>query len=222
MANRPTDPRDEQPLREVPPEAGRARIVATLPSAETAERVARQLREAGFEPRVGSTEDRQASLRGEMADEVATATMGPGSVGPFTKAMSRGALKGVLIGGAVGAAAGLLVLLLPSTFGLSRLGLAIAGAVSGAMAGATAGFVWGGFRSRAEGEGEQLAAERGVTIGVTIGPGDPPAERAHRILGEHSPERLDESDERGKPVDSRGGEDPHPVRGEHRAGKRRE
>lgn len=83
----------------------------------------------------------------------------------------------------------------------------------GVFAGATIGFVVGGaFRPRTEGEGEEMAAERGITVGAhSDDAGD--IERAEAVLARFGPGRMDRVDRRGSPLGKGPREQTRPVRG---------
>lgn len=151
----------------------------------------------GHDIRVGSRRDEQSSLQSEMQEEMEHTFLGPGNVGPFTREMTKGALLGSFGVAAIGALAAL-------PFGLVDFGpplwqrLLIA-AVVGGFAGATLGFVLGGGFS-ATGPAELLAAERGVTLSVTVAAGEE-AEQAARTLVDRHALRVDVTDESGRVVD---------------------
>lgn len=147
--------------------------------------------------RVGNRKDEQASLLGEMQEEMEHTIAGPGNIGPFTREMAKGAALGTTIAAAVGMVAAL-------PFGLIDFGpplwqrLLIAAFVGG-FAGATLGFVAGGGFA-AMGPAEQLGAERGVTVAVDVAAGDE-AERVARMLADRHPLRLDVTTSTGRVVD---------------------
>lgn len=186
-------------------------LEATFETSSQAQRAADDLSDLDVAVTIG-TADERASVRSEMRDELEGAVAGPGNVGPFTKAMTRGILKWVPIGTLLGAVAGFLVGLLP--WGYGRVVTLVVTTVAGAVAGATAGFVAGGAtRPRTEHEGEVLASERGVVLGVHT---DAAAlmERAERALARHGPARIGRVDRDGRPLRASSPGVTRPVRGE--------
>src|SRR5918912_2241421 len=86
---------------ETPPELGE-RLVGVYRDEPTARKVADEARAAGAERvEIETEEDRIASLRGEMREEVSEAWAGP-SVGIYTKEMARSVPKWTAAGAAVG------------------------------------------------------------------------------------------------------------------------
>jgi len=143
-------------------------LEATLPDADAAQRAADEIRGAGLGVTVsiGTAADERAALDAEMRDEMESAVVGPGNVGPFTKSMTKGVALFVPIATVVGALVGVLFGFIPWPDVGLPLRFAIWG-ISGAVAGAVAGFVIGGFmKPRLDREGERLDAETGVVIGV--------------------------------------------------------
>ena len=157
---------------------------------------------------VDAEEDKRAAMRADMRDEVEAAVMGPGSVGPQTKAMTKGIVKWVTICTIVGTVSSLLLGLLawPSTTAL------ITSAVVGAAAGATFGFVIGGFLGpRQHDEGRTDAESKSV---VGIHSDDPEEiEKAERAVSELQTARTDRVGVTGRPVD-KASKDTRPLRGE--------
>jgi hypothetical protein len=116
------------------------------------------------------------------------------------------------VGTLIGAAIGFLVGLLPWPWDRT-LTLVIA-TVSGAVAGAVAGFSFGGFLgSRREGEGRELAAERGTVFGIRAR-SDEELARAEEIVGRFGPERVDRVTPEGEPMWGSAAERTQPVRGQ--------
>ena len=189
-------------------------VEATFTDRATAERAARKARrDLRVDVSLDGSQDNRAVLRAEMRDEMSAVVAGPGSVGPFTKSMSRGIATWVPIGTVVGAALGAAVGLIPWP-GLDLLGRVLAGVAIGGGAGATVGFVaGGGFRPRTEREGSEMAAERGVVVGVHTDD-EEEAARAEALLAGEGPERLDRVDEHGYPVGPAAEELRRPIRGE--------
>ena len=169
------------------------------------ERAAREAADAAAEAgvdrsriRIGERGDQVASLRGEMSEEMGNTVAGPGNVGPFTKEASKGIAVTTPVATVAGAVLALPLALLPIPFGDLGLGvrLLIAAAV-GAAAGATLGLVLGGGLA-AKGPGEELAGERGVTLGISFDDTEE-ADRVARALSQRDPIRLDVMRDDGKP-----------------------
>src|ERR687891_705627 len=132
MTERSTGPEQDLPHR--------GRLVATYERPEDARRAMDEARRAGFEAVPGHAVDRRGALRGEMADELESTVAGPGSVGPFTKSMSKGLARWVPLGTVLGVIGGALLGLLPWPGGLEVVPRLILGAVIGGFAGGTVGF----------------------------------------------------------------------------------
>lgn len=195
-------------------------LVATFAEPSDAEAAARLVEREVDDARISvdAPGDERDSLRGEMGDEVRAATMGPGSVGPFTKSQTRGVLRGVVVAVPVGMALGAIGGLLFTPGDVSLGARVLIGLAAGAFAGGTLGLLWGALQPRFEGEGAELAAERGVVLGVH----DLSLEHARTLserLADLGPERIDVSDGRGGLVASWSAEDERPLRGEHVASK---
>jgi hypothetical protein len=147
--------------------------------------------EAGVERgriRIADPTDAVGSLRGEMGEEMGNTVAGPGNVGPFTKE----ATKGIGVTTPVATVAGALLALPLALLPLGGLSLAVRlliAAAVGAAAGATLGLVVGGGLG-AKGPGEKLAAERGVTLGISFADAGE-ADRVAQALRRQSPIRLD-------------------------------
>ena len=189
-------------------------IRATYRSRAEARRAADGVRTEGFEPTMDAEGEERAVLRAEMRDEVESAVVGPGNVGPFTKGMTKGIVAGVPLAAVVGGILGALVGLIPWGSGLSTLLRVALGLGIGAFAGATVGFVLGGFlRSRRDREGsEPLAAERGSIVSVRTTT-EEEARRVRNLLDAGSPIRIDET-AHGAPVGPSSEEKQKPVSGE--------
>lgn len=177
------------------------RFVAVFEDEERAQAAADAARQAGAtEVTVGARADHQASLRGEMREEMEHTTAGAGNVGPFTKEMTKGLLAGTLLGGLVGALVGIPAGFVP--FGDVSLAVRLVITVGvGLAAGSTFGFVMGGGLG-AKGPVEELAAERGVTVSATA---DDLA--VADALRRHSPLRIDVL-QGAQPVDTVTSDDP--------------
>lgn len=191
-----------------------SRIVATYRTPEEAQRALEAARRAGFDARPGGAADRRGAVRGEMADELESTVAGPGSVGPFTKSMSKGLARWVPLGAVLGAVGGLLVGLLPWPGDLDVGLRMVLGAVIGAFAGGTIGFTVGGFvRPERRGEDERpLEAEAGSTVAVDVRSADEAGAARRALEGAH-PVRIDETDAQGYPVGASEPERTRPVRG---------
>jgi hypothetical protein len=166
-------------------------LQATFDDADAARRAAGEVRGAGLDVTVsvGTASDERAALDAEMRDEMESAVVGPGNVGPFTKSMTKGVALFVPIATVVGAVVGLLFGFVPWPDVGLPLRFAIWG-ISGAVAGATAGFVIGGFtKPRLDREGERLDSETGVVVGVHAGSPEP-LDRARTILERHGAGRV--------------------------------
>lgn len=189
-------------------------IRATFPSRSAAQRMADRARREGFEPSVDSPADERAVLRAEMRDEVESAVVGPGNVGPFTKSMTKGIVAGVPIAALIGAVLGALIGLIPWGSGLSTLLKVILGIGIGGFAGATVGFMLGGFvKSRMDREGEgRLESESGSIVSVVASTADE-ADRVRRFLETGDPVRIDET-AHGAPVGPSSEEKAKPVSGD--------
>ena len=189
-------------------------IRATYEAEAAARRAVDAARRAGLTADIGGKADERAVLRAEMRDEMESAVVGPGPIGPFTKGMSKGIALWVPIGAVIGALLGLLLGVIPWGQGLS-LGLRLVlGIVIGAGFAATVGFVAGGsVRPVTEGEGEKLDAEVGTTVTVRVG-NDDESRRAREILERSNPLRIDETDDWGATLGPSSEEATRPVRGE--------
>lgn len=182
----------------------------TLEDDEQAQAAVESLKDAGLDARVtlDAEEDKRASLRGDMRDELEATVMGPGSVGPQTKAQTKGIVKWVSICGVTGAIALFLVGLVawPSTTGLLSSG------AIGLTGGAVFGFVIGGFLGpRKHNEGYTEAESRPV---VGVHAHDPAAlDEAEKLLQGVDVARSDRVNANGRPVDSPS-KDTRPLRGE--------
>jgi hypothetical protein len=190
-----------------------SRIVGTFRDASAVREAAAAARREGLAVREESRTDRQAALRGEMADELDATVVGPGNVGPFTKSMSKGLARWVPLGALLGAGAGALLGFIP--WGDLSLGLRLVlGAVIGAFAGATIGFTAGGFvRPERRGSDEgSLEAEEGTVLTVLARDVEE-ARRARALLDGAGAVRVDEADSEGYPVGPSEQERTRPVRG---------
>lgn len=204
-----------------------SRVVATFGSRHEAESAAAALRSAriGEQVAVESDKDHRTALQGEMREEAAGAVAGP-SIGVYTKGMRRGIAKGLLISVPIGVALGIGFALLPFELAPTLVAELIWGALIGAFAAGTIGFLWGGFESRIEGEGAELAAEAGGTVGVSVDNAGA-VDRATRILEEHHAWRVDvlearDLEPRNRVGTQASGEDPGLLRGEHDASRPRD
>lgn len=152
----------DSPRHQEPPEVN---LEATFSDQASAKRAISVLEQAGLDVSItiDASEDERAVARAEMRDELEASIIGPGPVGPFTKAMT----KGISVAVPVGVVIGVIVMLLIALFvWSSAAGLLVMSAI-GAVAGATVGFVVGGYVGpRLQHEGDGLAAEEGITIGI--------------------------------------------------------
>jgi hypothetical protein len=174
----------------------RSGVIGVFPSEDAARRAAAAAEAAGADPsviRIGDEQDRRRELEAEMLDEVDHSVMGPGSVGPFTKEMTKAIVPLTIICGVVG-----LLVALPFAaihFGGFSLGgrLLIVGVV-GAAVGGVVGFQIGGSYGSRRPE-EPLAAERGVVLAIDDAPPS-----AIDVLKSMQPIQLDEFDPNGQPI----------------------
>ena len=187
---------------------------ATYRSRAQAKRAAEDVRKRGYRPSLDSPADERAVLRAEMRDEVESAVVGPGNVGPFTKSMTKGIVAGVPVAAVLGAILGGLIGLIPWGFGLSTILRVILGIGIGGFAGAVVGFMLGGFvKSRMDREGEgRLDAETGSIVSVQATTPEE-AERVREFLEAGDPIRIDET-AHGVPVGPSSEEKAKPVSGE--------
>ncbi len=170
-------------------------VVAVFRDRAEADQAARALTSEGVAPesiRVDDRRDAMASVRGEMRQELDHA-LTPGR-GSRSSEMTQGMAAGVAVGAFVGAVIGLPFALIPMGDLAAWVRIVIVVGV-GALAGAAIGLVLGGSLA-SKGPGDELAAQRGVTVAVT---GD--LDRAQPVLLAHHPVRMDLVD-RGTPVAS--------------------
>lgn len=165
-------------------------IVAVFSDEDTAKAAAEEANGAlsrPESPRVDEERDGVTSLKAEMREEMENSIAGAGSIGPFTKEMTKGIVVGTPVGTLIGAALTAPLAFIPFLslgFG-PRLLIAL---VVGAAAGATVGFMAGGFA--AKGPATPLASERGTT--VAIGVRTPQEIQAvTEAFQRHSPIRVD-------------------------------
>ena len=185
-------------------------LEVTVERPEQVAEVVQSLKDSGVaaDVTVDKDEDQRAALRGDMRDEVEATFIGPGNVGPWTKAQSKGIVKWVVIGTAVGAIGMFLIGLLvwPSATGL------VNSAAIGATAGATFGFVIGGFLGpRKYGEGHPDAETRSV-VGIHADSAQE-VEKADRLVRGGDVARVDRVDAAGRPVGPPS-KDTRPLRGD--------
>jgi hypothetical protein len=172
-------------------------VVGVFHDREEAEAAADKARALGVpdeEIHVDRHEDKVASLRGEMRDELEKGWFSPQGGLLLTKRM----VKGILAVSPFAIAAGVL-LALPFAFIVSwgelpLWGRLIATTLIGATAGGTFGFIVGGGEAE-KGAAAPLAAEHGVTVRV----GDPGPE-VQQALVEEEPMRLDVVTPSGTPL----------------------
>jgi hypothetical protein len=181
-------------MAEYAPES-QARLVAVFASEDDVRTASRALQQAGIDPSrvtVDRGADHLSSVGSEMREEINETVMGPGSVGPFTRNMSRGMFTGSFVGAVIG-----LVLALPfaafSFGGWPVWGRLLVVAVVGIALGGTAGWVLGGGFG-ADREDETLTAEHGITLGV------PASDSAEGVLRAAHPLRVDLVAANGKPL----------------------
>jgi hypothetical protein len=157
---------------------------------------------------VDSEEDKRAAMRGDMRDELEATLMGPGNVGPQTKAQTRGILKWVAIAGGTGA---LVMFLIGLMVWRTPVGLLSTAAI-GATAGSVFGYVIGGFLGpRKHVEGYTDAEEKPV-IGVHSDDREA-VQQAQQILADVDSDRVDRVGPTGRPLGPPS-KDTRPVRGE--------
>ena len=187
---------------------------ATYRSRSQAKRAAEDVRRLGFEPSLDAAADERAVLRAEMRDEVESAVVGPGNVGPFTKSMTRGIVAGVPVAAVIGAVLGGLIGLVPWGSGLSTFLKVILGIGIGGFGGAVVGFMLGGFvKSRMDREGEgRLDAEAGSIVSVQATTPEE-ANRVREFLETGDPVRIDET-AHGVPIGPSSEEKTKPVSGD--------
>jgi hypothetical protein len=174
----------------------RTSVIGVFANEDAARRAVAAAEQGGADPaaiRIGDENDRIRELQAEMLDEVDNSVMGPGSIGPFTKEMTRAIVPLTIIFGLVG-----LVVALP--FAAIHFGgfplwgrLLVLGVVGGA-AGSVVGFQIGGSFGGRRPE-ERLATERGVVVAIDDAP--PPAIDVLKAMG---PIRLDAFEEHGWPI----------------------
>ncbi len=187
---------------------------ATYRNRSQARRAAEDVRRQGFEPSLDAGADERAVLRAEMRDEVESAVVGPGNVGPFTKSMTKGIVAGVPVAALIGAILGGLLGLIPWGSGLSTFLKVILGIGIGGFGGAVVGFMLGGFvKSRMDREGEgRLDAEAGSIVSVQATTPEE-ARRVREFLETGDPLRIDET-AHGVPVGPSSEEKTKPVSGD--------
>ena len=168
-----------------------------------AQGVATQLADLGIATSaigVGDADARVTAMKAEMREEIDNTIVGAGSVGPFTKEMTKGIVRQTVVWTIALAVLGTLLALFdwPGSslqFG-SRLAIA---ALVGAATGATVGFVWGGARGGSrEPSRDGLAAERGVSVAASVP--DTLAADAVRVMRAAQPIRLDLGTLDGTPI----------------------
>ncbi|HEX2088303.1 MAG TPA: hypothetical protein VHI54_00005 [Actinomycetota bacterium] len=168
------------------------RVVGVFRDRGTAERAARAAqRAAGLsdkEVQIDAEPDERFALRGEMREEVDHTVAGPGPVGPYTKEMTKGLVRSHILWVPIG-----IVVALPLAFipiGDTSLGFRLVlWGIVGAIAAAVAALAIGGGLS-AKGPSEPMAAERGVTVGITVNSVEQ-ARSAAGALSQHDPIRVD-------------------------------
>ena len=178
-------------------QASNEKVVAVFSDERAAQAAAEAARREGIDAstiHIDSALDERNALQAEMREEMEHTTAGAGSVGPFTKEMTKGLGFGSIVGAAVGIAFAVPAAFVFFTEEQLVVRLVIAVFV-GAVAGGTVGFVAGGGLA-AKGPVEQLAAERGTTLSITGG-----GQAAVDILQRHQPIRLDVVVD-GQPVDT--------------------
>ena len=158
--------------------------------------------------RVGEERASVTALKAEMREELQHTTAGAGSVGPFTKEMTKGIAVGTPIATVIGA-----VLALPLGFiPFLSIGLVprlVIAAIVGATAGATVGFMAGGFA--AKGPAQPLAAERGTTVAIDVRTPEE-IELVTQVMHRHDPIRVDLTTVEGNPVSTLTTEEDPPDR----------
>jgi hypothetical protein len=172
----------------------RTDVIGVFPDEQRAREAAEVAQRAGADPsviRIGDRNDRIKELQGEMLDEVEHTVMGPGSVGPFTKEMSKGIVPLTIALGIAGALVALPFAAIDFG-GLPLWGRLLILAVCGGAVGSVIGFQIGGMYGAQRPE-EPLPVERGVTIAID---GAPPS--AIDALKAMQPIQLGTFDEHGR------------------------
>ena len=174
----------------------RRQLVGVFADRAQAESVAERLRALGVpSERISIDEgsDREASLRGEMREELERSWVSP--QGGFV--LTKRAVKGVLTVSPVAVVLGVLIAL-PFAFmswgSLPLYGRIIGAVLIGAAAGATVGFVVGGGEAE-KGAPSAMAAEEGVTLRVA----DARSE-VKQALADAGPIRVDVIEPDGTPL----------------------
>ena len=174
----------------------RRELVGVFADRAQAESVADRLRAAGVPDEQISIDegaDREASLRGEMREELERSLVSPQAGVVLTKR----AVKGILATSPVTIVVGVLIAL-PFAFmswgSLPLVGRIVAAVLVGAAAGATVGFVVGGGEAE-KGAPSAMAAEQGVTLRVADA-----RPEVKRALTEADPIRVDVVDPDGAPL----------------------
>lgn len=152
--------------------------------------------------------DRRAALRVDMRDELEATILGPGNVGPHTKAQTRGIAKwgsvSVLVGAFVMFLIGLVVW--RSVTGLILM------PIIGAVAGLVFGFVAGGFAEPRRLREGYADSEKGPVLGIHSSSTEE-LDRAVEILRGKGIHRVDPVDAAGRPV-GLPTKDTRPLRGD--------
>jgi hypothetical protein len=170
------------------------RLVAVFRTEDEARAAAEDVRRmTGIAPttvEIESGDDELAAMRAEMSEEMQHTIAAPGPFGGVTKEMQRGIVPGTLLAAVVGAVVALPLALVPFAGLDGGVRLLIAAGV-GALAGALYGFFAGGAAKwETSVLDKDLAAERGVTLGVWTD--EHHAEAVAFVLANHGPIRVDQ------------------------------
>lgn len=171
-------------------------LIGVFADRAQAESVAEKLRAAGVPAdkiSIDDRADREASLRGEMREELERSWVSPQA----GVVLSKRAVKGILTVSPIAVAVGILIAL-PFAFmswgALPLYGRIIAAVLIGAAAGGTVGFVIGGGEAE-KGAPSTMAAEQGVTLRVTDA-----RPEVKQALTEADPIRVDVIEPDGTPL----------------------
>jgi hypothetical protein len=176
-------------------------IVAVLSDPEMARGVARRIESLGIPPwsiRMNDAAANVEAMKAEMREEADNTIVGPGSIGPFTREMSRGIVRQVAVWtlalAVLAAPVGLI-----GFIDLPVVTRVVIAAAVGAVAGSVIGFMLGGGLGAKDGY-DPLATERGITLSITTP--DTLAAEVVRIVCDAQPLRLDLGSLEGSPLET--------------------